>query len=147
MILHNKSATAQLSCIRQMLTGTGIKVLFSFVKQKTAYEIVFVDWSSNVCSSDLRPNLKEPSVILKNPKTDIGLRIYTTQPGIQFYTPLKHPQPNESNIKIPTTGNWAICLEPQHFPNSPNNTTFPTTLLTPNEEYNHTTILCFDLGE
>lgn len=121
---------------------------FDFHKPKAiGADIDLVDGLYDHCFVLKKPNLKEPSVTLKNPKTDIGLKIYTTQPGIQLYTALKHPQPNESNIKIPTSGNWAICIEPQHFPNTPNNPNFPSTLLMPNEEYNHTTILCFDLGE
>ena len=34
-------------------------IYFFFFKQKTAYEIVDCDWSSDVCSSDLRTMLKE----------------------------------------------------------------------------------------
>ena len=34
--------------------GGGVVVVFFFFKQKTAYEIVSRDWSSDVCSSDLK---------------------------------------------------------------------------------------------
>ena len=37
--------------------GCGIGVLFFFFKQKTAYEILTCDWSSDVCSSDLKPSI------------------------------------------------------------------------------------------
>ena len=37
-------------------------VMFFFFKQKTAYEIKECDWSSDVCSSDLKNNLKELAV-------------------------------------------------------------------------------------
>ena len=37
----------------------------------------------------------------------------------------------------------AICLETQHFPDSPNHPEFPSTVLRPGEEYRHTTIYAF----
>lgn len=92
------------------------------------------------------PNLEEASVVLCNPKTRIGLSIYTTQPGLQLYTPIKKPNVSNPMIELPAKGNWAVCLEPQHFPNSPNNINFPSTLLLPGQEYDHTTILSFSVG-
>src|SRR6187551_2254863 len=42
------------SIARRVLTDTPFTVFFFFM-QKTAYEITHSDWSSDVCSSDLRP--------------------------------------------------------------------------------------------
>ena len=72
------------------------------------------------------------------------MEVYTTEPGMQLYT-----------------GNWlngfegthgttypsrsAVCFEAQHFPDSPNHTYFPSTILTPNNEYNRTTIYKFGI--
>lgn len=92
------------------------------------------------------PSLDKPSVVLFNPKTRIGLSIYTTQPGLQLYTPVNRPNVSNPMIELPAKGNWAVCLEPQHFPNSPNNLNFPSTLLLPGQEYDHTTILSFSVG-
>lgn len=110
-------------------------------------DIDLVDGLYDHCFVLENPTLDEPSVILRNPKLDLKLSIFTTQPGLQLYTPLKKPQILNNSINIPRSGNWAVCLEPQHFPNTPNCSNFPSTLLMPNEEYNHTTIFSFDLGE
>ena len=62
------------------------------------------------------------------------LEIYTNEPGMQFYggnflngTIGKH----NNNYKKRS----ALCLETQHFPNSPNQKNFPNSMLNPNEEY------------
>ena len=62
------------------------------------------------------------------------LEVYTNEPGMQFYggnflsgTIGKHDKSYKKRS--------AFCLETQHFPNSPNQDNFPSTLLKPNEEY------------
>ena len=68
------------------------------------------------------------------------LEVYTTQPGLQFYTGnfldgsfLNH---DGKPIKFRT----ALCLETQHFPDSPNKPNFPSAILRPGEKYQSTTI-------
>ncbi|MDG1974303.1 MAG: galactose mutarotase, partial [Flavobacteriaceae bacterium] len=62
------------------------------------------------------------------------LEVYTNEPGMQFYggnflsgTNGKHDKSYKKRS--------AFCLETQHFPNSPNEKNFPSTILKPNEEY------------
>jgi aldose 1-epimerase len=98
------------------------------------------------CFALNNPTIENASVVLYNPKTHIGLSIYTTQPGIQLYTPINKPNVENPLIKLPEKGNWAVCMEPQHFPNSPNTPHFPSTLLLPGEEYDHTTIFTISIG-
>ena len=71
------------------------------------------------------------------------MEVYTDQPGVQFYT---------SNFLDGTiTGKYgrvytqysALCLETQHFPDSPNHPAFPTAILKPGETYLTTTIFKF----
>ncbi len=63
------------------------------------------------------------------------LEVFTTEPGIQFYTG------NFLNGSIKTSDgkainkNAALCLETQHFPDSPNEPSFPSTILKPGEKY------------
>jgi len=70
--------------------------------------------------------------------------IYSTLPGLQFYTD------NHDNGSIPGKSGKiypmrsALCLEPQHFPNAPNISSFPTTLLRPDEKYHEIIQLHFN---
>jgi aldose 1-epimerase len=70
------------------------------------------------------------------------LRVYTTEPGVQFYS---------GNFLSGATGKQgqtyprrsAFCLETQHYPDSPNEPKFPTTVLRPGGRYTQTTIYQF----
>jgi len=65
------------------------------------------------------------------------MEIYTTEPGIQFYSG------NFFDGSITGKGGkryekyYAFCLETQHFPDSPNIAYFPTTILRPGQTYSH----------
>jgi aldose 1-epimerase len=71
------------------------------------------------------------------------MEVYTTEPGIQVYSSnfLKSTMNGKKNI--PLTPRMAICLETQHFPDSPNRPSFPTVVLRPGEDYYSRTILAF----
>ncbi len=80
-------------------------------------------------------------------KSGRTLEVYTTQPGIQFYS----GNFMENNI----TGKaghvyhhrGGFCLETQHFPDSPNRPDFPSTILDPGSTYEHTTIYRFSAAD
>jgi aldose 1-epimerase len=63
------------------------------------------------------------------PKSGRVMEVLTTQPGVQLYTGNKR----------------ALCLETQHYPNSPNEPQFPSTVLRPGERYHETTIHKFSV--
>ncbi|NID08939.1 aldose epimerase family protein [Fibrivirga algicola] len=71
------------------------------------------------------------------------MEVYTTEPGVQLYTAnhlnglVKSPQ------GIPYTRRFALCLETQHFPDSPNHPNFPTTTLRPGATYLSSTVYKF----
>jgi aldose 1-epimerase len=71
------------------------------------------------------------------------MEVYTTQPGMQFYTG------NFLDGTITGKGGkvyekrYGFCLETQHFPDSPNKTNFPTTVLRPGQRYRQTTLYKF----
>lgn len=72
------------------------------------------------------------------------MEFYTTEPGVQFYTG------NFLNGTLTKTKNGqkyvkhgALCLEAQHFPDSPNQPAFPNTILKPGETYRQTTVYKF----
>ncbi len=78
------------------------------------------------------------------PTTGRVLEVHTTQPGIQFYAGNMMPP------EIPGRGGqvykWrgGLCLETQHFPDSPNQPEFPSSVLRPGEKYHEVTVFKFD---
>ena len=63
------------------------------------------------------------------------MEVYTNEPGIQFYggnfLDGSIVGKNEKQYQFRS----ALCLETQHFPDSPNNKNFPTTVLNPEDKY------------
>ena len=68
------------------------------------------------------------------------LEVYTTQPGLQFYTGNFLDGTFINRGGKPITKHAALCLETQHFPDSPNKTNFPSTILKPGEKYHEVTV-------
>ena len=77
------------------------------------------------------------------PSTGINMEIYTTEPGIQFYSGNFLDGTNIGKKKIAYQKRTAVCLETQHFPNSPNVPEFPSVVLRPDEVYNSRCIYKF----
>lgn len=75
-------------------------------------------------------------------KSGRGLEVYTTEPGLQFYSGNFLADVSGKNGKI-YLKRYAFCLETQHFPDSPNRSEFPTVVLKPNQKYSQTTIYKF----
>ncbi|MFD5856404.1 aldose epimerase family protein [Streptomyces chartreusis] len=80
---------------------------------------------------------------LKDPSSGRTLRMASTEPGLQFYSG------NFLDGTLVGTGGRtyrqgdALCLETQHFPDSPNKPSFPSTVLRPGQTYRSTTIHSF----
>ncbi len=68
------------------------------------------------------------------------LEIFTTQPGLQFYTGNFLDGKFINRDGKPLLIHTALCLETQHFPDSPNKPNFPSTILKPGEKYHEVTI-------
>jgi aldose 1-epimerase len=71
------------------------------------------------------------------------MEVYTTQPGLQFYTGnfLDGKLKGKGGVAYPQYGGF--CLEAQHFPDSVNHPEFPSMILKPGETYSQTTIYKF----
>jgi aldose 1-epimerase len=87
------------------------------------------------------PGLQLAATVLDD-KSGRKLEVLTTEPGVQFYTS------NSMNIMNAKNGksygkHAAFCLETQHFPDSPNQPAFPSTVLKPGKTYRSTTVYRF----
>lgn len=72
---------------------------------------------------------------LRDPRSGRTLQIATTEPGLQFYDGhLLHPGPPAS-AHTGFARNAGLCLETQHFPDSPNRSEFPSVTLRPGQRY------------
>ncbi|MBC6994432.1 aldose epimerase family protein [Neolewinella lacunae] len=82
--------------------------------------------------------------LLTDPATGRSLRCFTTEPGVQLFTANFAPGQfrQRGGEALPTYG--AICLETQHFPDSPNQAAFQTPLLRVGETYATETVYRFE---
>jgi aldose 1-epimerase len=75
------------------------------------------------------------------PSTGRTLDVTTTEPGVQFYA--------GNNLDAASNGfgrRSGFCLETQHFPDSPNHPTFPSTIVRPGQKYESKTIFTFGVA-
>ncbi len=79
---------------------------------------------------------------IKSEQTGIELDILTTEPGLQFYGG-NFLNGSETGKNGTYNFRGAFCLETQHYPDTPNNPNFPTTLLKPGEQYHTVSIYRF----
>jgi aldose 1-epimerase len=85
-----------------------------------------------------------PAARLEGPASGRVMEVLTTEPGLQFYS---------GNFLDGTTGgrgrvhvrHAGLCLETQHFPDTPNRPDFPSTVLRPGEAYRTTTVYRFSV--
>ncbi len=80
---------------------------------------------------------------LTDPLSGRQLEVWTTEPGIQFYSGNFLDGTLKLGDSKPISKHGALCLETQHFPNSPNEPAFPSTILHPGEEFRSSTIYGF----
>ena len=83
------------------------------------------------------------AALLYEPVSGRVMEVKTTEPGIQVYT-ANSLSGEDVGKGGKAYGKWSsICLETQHFPDSPNHPNFPSTVLTPGEDHISTTIYRF----
>ncbi|MDR0845648.1 MAG: galactose mutarotase [Tannerella sp.] len=80
-------------------------------------------------------DISKPAAKAVSPESGIVLEVFTNEPGVQFYTgnAMNGKDNGKFGVNYPLRG--ALCLETQHYPDSPNQPTFPTTTLRPGENY------------
>lgn len=81
------------------------------------------------------------------PTTGRTLDVYTTEPGLQFYSGNFLDGSLVGKSGHVYEHRYGFCLETQHYPDSPNQPAFPSTILRPGEEYRSRTVLKFGIGQ
>lgn len=71
----------------------------------------------------------------KDPESGRIMDVYTNEPGVQFYTGNFLGGGSVGKEGVPYAFRGAFCFETQHFPDSPNQPQFPTTILEPGKKY------------
>ncbi len=100
-------------------------------------------YDHNYVIDDAKPGKLTLAAEVREPTSGRVMKVTTTEPGIQFYTA------NYLDGTIVGKGgqtyqkNTALCLETQHFPDSPNQPAFPSTILRPGETFRSTTVYAF----
>jgi aldose 1-epimerase len=85
-----------------------------------------------------------PAALAFDEKSGRQLEMYTTEPAVQLYTG-NYLDGSLSRGQVQFNPRFGFCLEAQHYPNSPNEPKFPSTLLNPGETYHQTTVYKFSL--
>ncbi|MEE1944114.1 aldose epimerase family protein [Pedobacter sp. KR3-3] len=80
---------------------------------------------------------------VKGDKSGIVMDIYTQEPGLQFYSGNFMQSKNTFKSGAKDDSRTAFCLETQHFPDSPNQPNFPSTLLKPHQVYHTSSVYKF----
>lgn len=96
---------------------------------------------------DTKGDDTQEAVTLYSPVTGITLSVYTNEPGIQIYTGnfLDGTVTGKNNQVYQQRA--AICLESQHYPDSPNKPEWPSTILNPGDTYKSHCVFKFGVKE
>jgi aldose 1-epimerase len=98
------------------------------------------NWVVRGAAGELRP-----AATLVDPATGRVLTVETTEPGIQFYSGNFLDGTSVGKSGTPYGQRSGLCLETQHYPDSPNQPTFPTTVLRPGETFRSLTTWQFSV--
>ncbi len=111
------------------------KAISSDLDDAGGYDHNFVlnDWDGSLRSA----------VRLYEATTGRVLEILTTEPGMQFYSGNFLDGSFAGKNGFVYEKYTGLCLEPQHFPDAPNHSNFPSTVLRAGEEYKHTSVYRF----
>lgn len=92
---------------------------------------------------DRRGEAPELAATVYEPMSGRHLEVWTAEPGVQFYSGNFLDGSRVGKSGRPYRHRAGLCLETQHFPDSPNQPSFPNTILRPGEVYRTTTIYKF----
>jgi len=94
-----------------------------------------------------KKEVKKPNATLYEKTSGRKLVVFTDQPGLQLYTANFLDGSLNGKSGKPYLKRGSLCLETQHFPDSPNQPRFPNTILRPGETYQTRTIYQFSVND
>jgi aldose 1-epimerase len=94
---------------------------------------------------DKKPGELSLAATMTDPKSGRVMELFTTEPGLQVFSGQNSNGAGGFVGKrdVPYQVYSSLCLEPQHFPDSPNRPEFPSTVLRPGETYSQTSVYRF----
>jgi aldose 1-epimerase len=93
-----------------------------------------------------KKGVKKPAATLYEKTSGRKLQVFTDQPGLQLYTANFLDGSLNGKSGKPYLNRSSLCLETQHFPDSPNQPHFPNTILRPGEIYQTQTTYQFSVS-
>ncbi len=109
--------------------GKGIDIPHPQIISGNGYDHNFV---LNSCVA-----MEIPAAEVCEPESGRKMELFCTQPGLHFYSGNGINESQVGKNHKPLKVRYGFCLEPQHFPDSPNQSQFPTPFLKPGETYSH----------
>ena len=94
---------------------------------------------------DTNGDITVPAASLTSPKTGIKLEVYTDEPGIQVYSGNFLDGSVTGKKGIVYNQRAGICLETQHYPDTPHHADWPSVVLRPGEKYTSHCIFAFSV--
>jgi aldose 1-epimerase len=88
----------------------------------------------------------ERAAYVRDPKSGRTLDVWTTEPAVQFYTGNFLDGSQIGRGGRPYQRRAGFCLETQHYPDSPNHPSFPSTILRPGQTFRSTTAFTFGVS-
>ena len=92
-------------------------------------------------------DITKPAARLTSPQSGITLEVYTNEPGIQVYTGNFLDGTVKGKKGITYNQRASVCLETQHYPDSPNKPQWPSVILEPGQTYNSECIFKFSIAK
>lgn len=100
-------------------------------------------YDHNYVLNKTKPGELSHAARLVEPVSGRVLDVHTTEPGMQFYSGNYLDGSIAGKGGRPCTARAGLCLETQHFPDTPNKPNFPSALLRPGQEFRSRTVFAF----
>jgi len=102
-------------------------------------------YDHNFVLNKIKENELQLAAIVEGERSGIVMEVFTKEPGLQFYSGNFMESKNTFKGGSKDDFRTAFCLETQHFPDSPNQPSFPSTVLNPGNSYNTSSVYKFSI--